>query len=177
MKKIASILTICFVFAAVLFDCSGYNKIIRDHLANAENYQSYDVTVTQIYYSDENNGIYQNYTAPDFPCHDIYLKVQFHSLEDISGFLGGTPNPKYSPDEYQFNLMMLKENAEIAASNGLFESISLNSVVSVRASDLIYMDGDFFYIAQLTYNGTEYLSFADGIHNIINRLNQDKSLF
>ena len=39
------------------------------------------------------------------------------------------------------------------------------------------MDSEFFYIAQVEYDGTEYLNFEDGLENIVDMMDKDKSLF
>lgn len=53
----------------------------------------------------------------------------------------------------------------------------MNETIEIRASDLIYMDGNFFYIASVMYDETEYLNFDDGLKNIVNMIKKKRSVF
>jgi hypothetical protein len=52
----------------------------------------------------------------------------------------------------------------------------MNAPIDITASGLIYMDSNFFFIAAITYNETEYLPFEDGIKNIEEYISAHKSL-
>ncbi len=52
----------------------------------------------------------------------------------------------------------------------------MNTPIEITASNYIYMDADFFFIAAVTYKETSYLLFEDGIYNIREYIDKHKSL-
>ena len=112
-----------------------------------------------------------------FSNYETVFIVTFETTEDVRAFLGGTPNPDIPLQEFDFALHVNSDNSKILHSNGFYDSVSLGDKITVTVSSWIYMDGDFFYIAQLECDGTEYLTFDEGLKNIVDMMNKNKSLF
>ena len=178
MKKIISLIVIIALLSVCLSSCSGYNKIMRDHLSDPANYRTYEAVLADMCYVDpKTREEYRDFENGNFPVYDVILFVKFETVETVSKFLGGQPNPDIPLDEFKFALKIMAENSKILYENGFYADIALGEKICVRSSDWIYMDGDFFYIAQLEYNDTVYLSFDAGLKNIVEMINKNKSLF
>ena len=54
--------------------------------------------------------------------------------------------------------------------------MTVGEKISVKVSDFIYMDSEYFYVVQLEYNGKEYLNFEEGLKNLVDMMNKNKSL-
>ena len=178
MKKYSCFILIFALLLLSLVSCSGYNKIMRDHLSNPENYQVYEAILTDIYYRDpvtkEDFDDLENSEITDY---ETVFIVTFETTEDVRAFLGGTPNPDIPLQEFDFALHVNSDNSKILHSNGFYDSVSLGDKITVTVSSWIYMNRDFFYIAQLECDGTEYLTFDEGLKNIVDMMNKIKSLF
>ena len=178
MRKIVGLIVVISLLLVGISSCSGYNKNMRDHLSDPENYRTYEAVLTDMCYVDpKTREEFRDFKNTDFLGYDVILFVKFETVETVSKFLGGQPNPDIPLDEFQFALTIPVENSEILYENGFYTDIALGEKICVRSSDWVYMDGDFFYIAQLEYNHTVYLSFEAGLKNIIEMLQKNKSLF
>ena len=71
---------------------------------------------------------------------------------------------------------MPDESYDLLSERGFFESFSAGDTLTITASPFIYMDGNFFYVAALTHNGTEYLSFDEGLTNIKRMMRRNPSM-
>ena len=91
--------------------------------------------------------------------------------------MGGTPNEDIPLEEYKIQYIVTKKNSKILWANDFFNHITVGEKISVNVSDFIYMDSEYFYIAQLEYNGKEYLNFEEGLMNIVDMIDENKSLF
>ena len=178
MKKMLS-LTLCLaVLLACLSSCSGYNKIMRDHLSDADNYHTFNVTLHSISYQDPSTyDIVYDFDPSEVLDYDIIFRVTFETREEVSAFWGGRLNPDIPLEECIVPLQVISDNHKVLVSNGFYDHVSLGDTISITASDWIYMDGDFFFVAQAEYDGTEYLNLEDGLKNIISMMNKNKSLF
>lgn len=179
MKKLVCLAILFAILLTCFTSCSGYNKTMRKYLENAENYHTYEVFLEDVYYIDPStNEKKRDITDQDFLDNDIFLEISFfNSIEELRPFLGGTPNEDTPPEEYKFRFRVTKSNSNILASNGFYTDVSIGEKINVKVSDLIYMDSEFFYIAKLECGGKEYLNFEEGLKNIADMVNKDKSLF
>ena len=176
MKRIScSIL----IFAMLLVSCSGYNGVMRDHLKKSNNYQTREVILKDFYYIDPStNEKKRDFTTQEFSNNDIIFEVSFfNNIEELRPFLGGSPNENISLEVYKIQFRVIKSNSKILLANDFFNHITVGEKISVKVSDFIYMDSEFFYIAQLEYNGKEYLNFEEGLMNIVDMMDENKSLF
>ena len=177
MKRVYIVLWIV-IYVFLCSSCSGYNGIMYRHLSEEDNYKSYQVQLQSIYYLDpKTNTRINDFTAKDFTAQTVYFEVVFCNYEDVRSFLGATPNEIIPLADYTFSLQLTKENCEALINNGFYEDIVLGKDLEIRASDFIYMDSDFFYVAEVKYNETVYLDFNTGIDNIIDMMRHDRSLF
>lgn len=178
MKKFSCFILILVFLLLALTSCSGYNKIMREHLSDPENYQAYEAILTDIYYRDPvTKEVIGDLEKSKITDYETVIIVTFETTEDVRTFLGGTPNHDMSPEEFNFELHVNSYNSKILHSNRFYESVSLGDKITVTASSWIYMDGDFFYIAHLECDGTEYLPFDEGLKNIVDMINKNKSIF
>lgn len=177
MKKvflIISTLLCVFLFSA----CHGFNSLMYRHLSDQQNYEIYQVKLLDIYYYDPNTGEKINdFEDEDFLDHDIIFKVVFDNYEDVAEFLGAKPNQNISLTDYTFQLQVIEENNKALANNGFYKNFSLNETIEIKASNYIYMDANFFYIADVKYDENQYLNIDEGLANIIDMIDDNRSLF
>ena len=151
MKKMLFIL-----FATVLLlsmtACSGYNGIMREHLSDEDNYQDIEATFCSYKEADDR----------------IYLYV---SVEDKSAFDSSEANSE------EIRLELVGDNCNVLSEVLAKEEICEGNSITVKCSTWIYMDSTFYYVAELKTQSQTFLSFDDGLKNIIKYVNNNKVLF
>ena len=154
MKKILLFsLVLLLIF---LSSCNGYNKIMRNHLSDPENYGTYQAIIVE--------------------CTTGSLTVTFEDRASVKSFLGANSNPDIPVEDYRFVLLLTAENSQLLTESGFFETVSAGDKITIRASNYIYMDGNFFQIAMIEHGETVYLPFEKGLQNIITMMENNKSL-
>ena len=176
MQRFIAMILCFFIFLFLMTSCSGYNSIMRDHLSDQTNYSSYRGEICDIYYFDSENNKVSLRSSDEIPECDVVIEMTFDDRDTITKFLGADPNPVWTLDKYKFAFDITKENNQILAQNGFYDTVAMNTSIEIIASSYIYMDSNFFFIAAVTYNETEYLNFDDGIQNIQEYINEHKSL-
>ena len=132
--------------------CSGYNGIMREHLSNEENYC--DIEATFCSYKETDDRIY------------LYVVV-----EDKSAFDSSEVNSE------EIRLELVGDNCKALSEVLAKEEIREGDRITVKCSTWIYMDSTFYYVAELKTQSQTFLSFDDGLKNIIKYVNDNKSLF
>lgn len=172
-----TVMIVCFcILVLLLTSCSGYNSFMRKHLSDETNYTSFRGEICDIYYLDAENNKVSILSSETFPECDVVLELVFEDYETVKTFLGGEPNRDYALNSFKFIFRITKENSQMLMENGFYDTVAINTPIDIRASSFIYMDSDFFFIAAVKYDETEYLHFEDGIRNIKNYINNQKSL-
>ena len=163
MKKIVFSILI-FLLTITLSSCSGYNKIMRNHLSDPSSYCEYIVEVQEIAISQY-----------DSKRLDVF--VNFFNKEEVAKFNGvSAENLKLNQEDYLITLEIIGDNIKEVCDNGLMEEIQPGDIIEVVASNWIYMDGDFFYIIGLSKDNKEYLNKDEGLQNLIVFMDKNKSL-
>lgn len=169
------VLALCLVCVFSLTAC-GYNRIMYEHLSNIENYRTYEAEIMQIcIYNDETHRLDEyniDIHGEDCLSGTVYFGI---SIED---FVGPERAPK--DEEAAKTLVYLEvtpENSQFLLSSGFYNDFIIGDTVEIQASDWTYMDGDFYYVIGVKYNGTQYLNSEDGLKNIVNMMDNDRSLF
>ena len=85
-------------------------------------------------------------------------------------------NITLAPEDYLIILEIRGDNFKEVCDNGLMEEIQPGDIIEVMASNWIYMDGNFFYIIGLSKDNKEYLNKDEGLQNLIDYMNENKSL-
>lgn len=161
MKKIIVCLCVFMVIALCVVSC-GYNRIIYDHLTDSGNYGQYNVTVSNILYQDAEN---------------VYLYVVMETKKDLAPFCGVSEGSlDKEVDEYPVRLEIVPENNTILYENGFYDDVKIGCNITVSASSLIYQDGEFFFVSAVSYGDTKYLEQTDGLENIIQFMDDNRSL-
>ena len=132
--------------------CSGYNGIMREHLGNEDNYHVIDATFCSYKETDDR----------------IYLYV---AVEDKLAFDSSEVNSE------EIRLELVGDNCNVLSEALAQEEIREGDRITVKCSTWIYMDSTFYYVAELETQGRTLLSFDDGLNNIIEYVNNNKSLF
>ena len=132
--------------------CSGYNGIMREHLGNEDNY--YDV-----------DAIFCSYKKVD---DRIYLYV---SIEDKSAFDSSESNSE------ELRLELVGDNCDILDECLANNEIREGDKITVKCSTWIYMDSTFYYIAEIKGQEKTFLSFDDGMKNIVKYMGDNKAWF
>ena len=177
MRKRLTILPALLLAVFLLSGC-GHNPIMYKHLSTPENYTRYDVTLCGIYWYDAEGSKHES-AADSVPtdASTVYLKVIFSSKEELAPFVGfSAENLTKTCEEYPIDLKITGENHKILYENGFYEAVSMNTVMTVTSSNWIYMDGRFFYVVAVTYDGVEYLDQATGLSNTIAMMDQQRSV-
>jgi hypothetical protein len=107
-----------------------------------------------------------------------YLLVSFDSKAEVSAFLGVSPDGVAKElSEYTFYLEINGANNKILLENGFYDAVEEGCQIKVTASNWIYMDGNFFFVSGVTYDGVEYLNSKVGLRNIRTMLRENRSMF
>ena len=163
MKKIILFLLL-IIFTVTLSSCSGYNKIMRNHLSNPSSFCEYTVEVQEI-------------AVSQYDSNKLGVFVKFYTKEEVAKFHGvSAENLTLNPEDYLITLEIIGDNVKEVCDNGLMEEIQPGDIIEVVASDWIYMDGDFFYIIGLSKDNKEYLNKDEGLQNLIVYMDENKSL-
>ena len=151
MKKLLLLLlTIILLFTMTA--CSGYNRIMREHLSSEDNYYAVDASFCS--YEKTNDRIY------------LYVSVDDKSVFDSS-----------EANSEEIRLVLVGENCTALSEVFEKEKIHEGDRIAVKCSTWIYMDSTFYYVAELKTQNQTLLSFDDGLKNIIKYMNDNKSLF
>jgi len=162
MKIKALLIILCLACSLSLTACTGYNNIMYEHLGNIENYKTYEAKIEQIYLYDEEDRQLEKYDK-DIHRENNLSTVYFDiSLGDLN---------------QSIRLEVISDNNQLLVSNGFYDNFAIGDTVEVQASDWIYMDTDFFYVIGLKYNDVQYLNNKDGLQNIVEMMDKDRSLF
>ena len=175
-RRFITMILCLFVVLSLLTSCSGYNTQMRNHLSDEENYHSFCGIICDIYYFDAENKKVSLLASDVIPDCDVVVELTFDERDTIKKFLGSEPNSEWSLAEYKFAFDITKENNQILVENGFYDTVVTNTLIEITASSYIYMDSNFFFVAAVNYNETEYLCFEDGIKNIQEYINEHKSL-
>ena len=130
----------------------GYNRIMREHLSNEANY--HDVEATFCSYKEIDDRVY------------LYV-----SVEDKSAF------DPYEANSEEIRLELVGDNCNVLNEVLAKKEICEGDRITVKCSTWIYMDATFYYVAEMKIQDKIFLSFDDGLKNIIKYVNDNKSLF
>lgn len=175
----------CIALILILACCPacGYNALMREYLSDPENYYTGNVVFVDAYYYDdivqtENNRKYvRDSDVSTFIDHEVTIDVRFETEEDFFDLIGFYP--AFDADylkEFEFLISALPPNNKILCENGFYENVSAGDKISIRTSNWIYMDTEFRFLAYVECNGVVYLNFEEGLANIVNFMNEHKSL-
>ena len=177
MKVKVLLLSLCLLLILSLTACSGYNNIMYKHLGNENNYEKYEVAVENIYVCNKETGKLEEYN--DAIHGESYLGATvYFSVSELDGFYGS----EYilgdgTRTESMVLLEVLAENSKILLENGFYKNFLVGNVVEIQSSDWVYMDANFYYVIGVRYGETQYLNAEDGLQNIVDMMDKDRSLF
>lgn len=162
VKKIILWSVILLLVMGLLSTCNGgFNLVMYNHLKNPEHYVTATATVTEI--GRNRSG-------------EPYLKCVFDDPSVAGNFRGSGLSDGDDPANYSFALLLPTESYDLLTERGFFELFAAGNSITVTASPFIYMDGEFFYIAAITLDGTEYLAFDEGLTNIKRMMRRNPSM-
>ena len=150
MKRLLLFL-LAIIFMLSMTACSGYNRIMREHLSNKDNY--YDVDTFFCSYEKVDDRIY------------LYLTVERSDFEP------------FELNNEEIRLELVGDNCDILEEYLANNEILEGDKITVKCSTWIYMDSDFYYIAEIKGQEKTFLSFDDGLDNIVKYIENNKSLF
>lgn len=177
MKKNLVFSIILALILGCFSSCSGYNRIMREYLSDPENYRTFEVVLDDIYYLDsDSHKLVNDFNVSEFLEYDMYFNVKFETYENLSVFIGGTPNTDTPIEECIITLRIISDNNKILYENGFYDKVSSGNKINITSSGWVYMDTEFHYISQVECDGVVYLNFEEGLKNIVNMMNNNKSL-
>ena len=177
MKVKVSLLSLCLLLILSLTACSGYNNIMYKHLSNEKNYKRYEVAIENIYVCNKETGKLEEYN--DTIHDESYLSTTvYFSVSELDGFYGG----EYilgdgTRTERMVLLEVSAENSKTLLENGFYKDFLVGNVVEIQSSDWVYMDTNFYYVIGVKYGETQYLNAEDGLQNIVDMMDKNRSLF
>ena len=177
MKVKVSLLSLCLLLILSLTACWGYNNIMYKHLSNEKNYERYEVAIENIYVFNKETGKLEEYN--DTIHDESYLSATvYFSVSELDGFYGG----EYilgdgTRTERMVLLEVSAENSKILLENGFYKDFLVGNVVEIQSSDWVYMDANFYYVIGVKYGETQYLNAEDGLQNIVDMMDKERSLF
>ena len=151
MKRLL-LLGIIIILLLSMTACSGYNRIMREHLSDGDNYHDIEATICS--YEEVNNRIY------------LYVSIEDKSAFDLS-----------EANSEKIVLELVGDNCNVLSKVLAKEEICEGDRITVKCSTWIYMDSTFYYVAEIKNQDKTFLSFDDGLKNIIKYVNDNKSLF
>ena len=150
MKRFVLLLFATFLLLSMTA-CSGYNGIMREHLGNEDNY--YDVDAIFCSYEKVDDRIY------------LYVTVEKSAFEP------------FESNNEKIRLELVGDNCDILEEYLANNEILEDDKITVKCSTWIYMDSEFYYIAEIKGQEKTFLSFDDGMKNIVKYMGDNKSLF
>lgn len=158
MKEAAALLTASAACLS-LASCGGYNTLMRNRLSNENSYISIEA---QFYdYKDFEDGMY------------VYVKGnESMNAEDGSRLFEFCPH-----DQNIVQLELIGGNYEALKETFANGEISSGTHLEMKCSNWIYMDTNFYYIAELKTPDKVYLPFEEGLRNIVEYMDQNVSIF
>ncbi len=151
MKRLL-LLLLAIILLLSITACSGYNGIMREHLCNEDNYYAVDATFCS--YKEVDDRLY------------LYVTVEDKSAFDSS-----------EAGSEEIRLELVGDNCDIFGEFLAKEEICLGDRITVKCTTWIYMDSTFYYVAEIETQDKTFLSFDDGMENIIKYMDENKSLF
>ncbi len=159
MKKWCLIFGMLLLVMLCLSSC-GYNSVMYEYLSDSSHYKTYTATVVDIKSESQSAVLY----------------VTFASKTEIAPFYGvSEENLDKDCNEYVVRLEIVPENNKILSENGFYDTIKVGNCLQLKASDWIYQDGEFFYISSIVYDDIVYLDESEGLENIVEMMEKDKS--
>ena len=179
MKKLLVSLSLILALLLCLTSCTGYNNIMYDHLSDASNYKQYDATLVGFRYEYEEYEYSDEYDSEKMEdAFASYLLVSFDSKAEVAAFLGvSTDGVANELSEYTFYLEINSANNKILLENGFYDAVEEGCQIKVTTSNWIYMDGNFFFVSGVSYDGVEYLNAKVGLQNIRAMMRENRSMF
>ena len=176
MKVKLSLLSLCLLLILSLTACTGFNNIMYKHLSNEENYERYEVAIENIYVCNKETRKLEEYN--DTIHDESYLSATvYFSVLELDGFYGGE---YFLGDGTRTERIVLlevsAENSKILLENGFYKDFLLGNVVEIQSSGWVYMDTNFYYVIGVKYGETQYLNAEDGLQNIVDMMDKDRSL-
>lgn len=164
------------MFSALFCGC-GFNKIMREHLSDPDNYYEFTIEVTRIY-TYNGSKAENRYTDVTSPA-DINLDAADWYYIDGKVLDGNEPDlgDDYYSKRYELNFEISQANVLHLLSTDFYNVIEVGDKLQVRSTWWVYGDRDWRYIAEIKLNNTVYLGFDEGLQNIIDYMNANKSLF
>ena len=150
MKK-SLLFLFTFIFLLSMTACIGYNGIMREHLNNKDNY--YDVDAIFCSFEKVDDRIY------------LYVTVEKSAFEP------------FESNNEEIRLELVGDNCDILEEHLANNEIREGDKITVKCSTWIYMDSTFYYIAEIKGQEKTFLSFDDGMKNIVKYMGDNKSLF
>ena len=177
MRRKFLFISFCLLLVLNLSGCSGYNKIMYEHLSEKQNYKTYEFVIDNIYVSNKKTD---NLEVYDKTIHD-------DSCLKASVYLGVEPQSAFCDGEYILGdgsktksivlLHVLPENSKILLQNDFYDNFVSGDVIKIKCSDWIYMDTEFYYVIGVEYDEIQYLDSQDGLQNVVDMMDENRSLF
>lgn len=183
MKQLTKRIIAISIVAALMFltvllsGCLGYNGIMRKHFSDSDNYYELTVEVTRIYFYVSN----KNYEKPYIDITGVSdVAIETDAIYYIDGKLMSGNVPYLDEEDYakqfEFHFEVSLPNILHLLSTDFYDTVKVGDSLNLRSTMWTYWDRQWNYVAEISLNGTTYLTFEEGLQNIIDEVNANKSL-
>lgn len=77
--------------------------------------------------------------------------------------------------ENKLRVEIVGENIDVLLESDFFIEYNAGDYIDIKYANFTYMDTDFFYVASLSYQDKDYLTFEVGLNNIIALMDEHRS--
>ncbi len=168
---------VMLLILTVLLSGCGYNRIMREHFSNPDNYFEFEIEVTRIYFYDGDKQYDERFvditcsSDVDLDSADIFY-IDGKVLDGNYDFIDGTYYE--NRNEVQFELSYA--NVLHLLSTEFYDVVKNGDCLNIRSTMWVYGDREWQYLAEIKLGDTVYLGFAEGLQNIIDYANAHKGL-
>lgn len=168
---------VMLLILTVLLSGCGYNRIMREHFSNPDNYFEFEIEVTRIYFYDDDKHRDERFV--DITCS---ADVDLDSADTfyIDGKVLDGNVPFLDKDDYamhsELDFEISRANVLHLLSTEFYNVIKVGDKLKVRSTLWTYSDNDWRHVAEIKLGDTVYLGLAEGLQNIIDYANANKSV-
>lgn len=98
--------------------------------------------------------------------------------EELAKFKGVLPENIFSnAQEYIITVTVNGDNVTELYRNNFNKNVNIGDSITITVSNWIYMDANYFYVIGVEMNDVVYLDKVIGLENVVQLMENDKSVF
>ena len=151
MRKLL-FLGLSVLYALAMTFCA-YSPVVNNYINNRDNYIEIEAKFVNATYNDEGYS---------------YLYINLTDFYRYHGFTGQSPEELDQSllDGTIISIKIMPQNAKILKNRGFFDGIPEGTLINIHTTCWRYEGIDRHYLAAISVDETEYLSFDEGMRGI-----------